>query len=155
MSARRRAEAGGLQEIHQSKEISECKQTAGAQAEHIQAQARTMRAIAGHSQKASGVEALGPSSLSLPPMTFTFAPWHRVNYSLHGNHTCVPGESPPPTTSRQKKMSRLPWWCQVMDFMFARGVQVKTWRKRLKVIVVSAANLNNLEIPQKTLPGGP
>lgn len=32
-----------------------------------------------------------------------------------------------PTTSRQKKMSLLPWWCQVMDFMFASGVQVKTW----------------------------
>lgn len=32
-----------------------------------------------------------------------------------------------PTTSRQKKMSLLPWWGQVMDFMFTSGVQVKTW----------------------------
>ena len=39
-------------------------------------------------------------------------------------HLC-PRWISPPTTSRQKKMSLLPWWCQVMDFMFARGVQVK------------------------------
>lgn len=32
-----------------------------------------------------------------------------------------------PTSSREKKMSLLPWRCQVMDFMFASGVQVKTW----------------------------
>lgn len=62
---------------------------------------------------------IGSDDLHVPP-------WHRVNYSLHRNYTCVPRESPP-TTSRQKKMSLLPWWCQVMDFMFASGVQVKTW----------------------------
>lgn len=87
----------------------------------------------------------GASSLSLAALTSTSTPtphpppssWHRVNYSLRRNYTCVPRDSPPPphptplpTTNRQKKMSLLPWWCQVMDFMFTSGVQVKTWGSR-------------------------
>lgn len=46
-----------------------------------------------------------------------------------------------PTTDRQKKMSLLPWRCQVMDFMFTSGVQVKNLGKPLKVTFTAKASL--------------
>lgn len=69
----------------------------------------------------------GASFLSLAAVTSTFPP-PGIGSIIHcaGKlHLCPSWISP--TTSRQKKMSLLPWWCQVMDFMFASGVQVKTW----------------------------
>lgn len=46
----------------------------------------------------------GVSSLSLAPVTSSSPPhpWHRVNYSLLGNYTCVPRESPRQPAARKK-----------------------------------------------------
>lgn len=97
----------------------------------------------------------GASSPSLAPTTSESPSWHRVNYSLRGNHrTPVSLVYLPPTTRARKKMSLLPWWCQVMDFMFARGVQVKNLAKPSKVTFTAKASFPvaraNMQAPTRT-----
>lgn len=54
--------------------------------------------------------------------------WHRVNYSPRGNPRAP--VSLVTLTDNQKKMSPLPGWRQVMDFLFAGGAQVKSRASR-------------------------
>lgn len=69
----------------------------------------------------------GASSLSLAALTSasTLGTGSIIHCAGTTVHLCPSWISP--TTRRQEKMSLLPRWCQVMDFMFAGGVQVKTW----------------------------
>lgn len=67
----------------------------------------------------------GASSLSLAALTSMFS-------AGTGSIIHCTGNTPVslmnlPDNQAPEKMSLLPWWCQVMDFMFASGVQVKTW----------------------------
>lgn len=69
----------------------------------------------------------GASSLSLAAMTLALpsGTGSIIHHARTTVHLCPLWISP--TTRRRKKMSLLPWWCLVMDFMYAGGVQVKTW----------------------------
>lgn len=81
----------------------------------------------------------GASSLSLAALTSTFSPG--IGSIIHCTGTTPVSLVNLPDNQAPEKMSLLPWWCQVMDFMFASGVQVKNLGKPLKVTFTVKSSL--------------